>query len=362
MIVDAHVDLAWNMLTFGRDYRRSAAETRTLEAGGPTPKRNGETMLGAPDWRRGGIGLVCATLFASPARLTKDGWDTLVFGDEEGAHQAYRRQVDVYRELFESAPGDFVPIRSASDLTRHQAEWAAARPDERKLGVVMLMEGADGVREPAEVADWWEWGVRAIGPVWMGANRYAGGTRETGPLTEAGAALLREMAACGFILDISHLCEESARQAIARYPGAVMASHSNPRALLTHARTPERHLSDETIQDLLARGAVIGIALDNTFLKDGWTRKDARGEVNLQDVVTHIDYVCQMAGDAQHVGLGSDFDGGFGLSQVPVGFESVADLGKIGEALAEHGYTPPEIQAVLGGNWIGLLQASLPQG
>jgi membrane dipeptidase len=362
MIVDGHEDLAWNMLTFGRDYCRSAAETRALEAGGPTPARNGHTLLGRADWSRGGVGIVFGTLFASPARLTKEGWDSLVFDDEESAHSAYRRGVDTYRALFDASPDAFVPIRTAAELDRHLAEWAAAEPGDRRLGLVMTMEGADGVRTPDELDAWWGWGVRMIGPVWMGANQYAGGTKEPGPLTETGVRLLDAMAERGFILDVSHLPRIAARQAIERYAGAIAASHSNPRALLEHAKYPERHLTDDTLQDLLGRDAVIGIALTNPFLKDGWVRGDPRELVSLEDVVAHIDYVCQRAGDAQHVGLGSDFDGGFGTDQVPIDFDSVADLGKIGDALIGHGYTPGDVGDVLGGNWIRLLKTSLPQG
>ncbi len=362
MIVDGHEDLAWNMLTFGRDYRRSAAETRAVEAGGKTPERNGKTLLGGADWRRGGVGLVFGTLFASPARLTADGWDTLVFDDDDSAHRVYRRQIDAYQQLSDSAPDEFVAIRSASDLADHLAAWQDGSVERRKLGLMSLMEGADGIRSPDEAELWWELGVRAVGLVWMGANQYAGGTKEPGPLTKAGERLLDAMAEIGFILDVSHLPEIAGRQAIERYTGAIVASHSNPRALVEHAKYPERHLSDDTLRALLERDAVIGIGLVNSFLKDGWTKGDPRDQVGVEDVVAHIDYVCQMAGDAFHAGLGSDFDGGFGLDEVPIEFETVADLGKIGDALTSHGYTPPDVGAILGGNWIRLLEKSLPNG
>ncbi len=362
MIVDGHEDLSWNMLTFGRDYRRSAAETRAVEAAGTTPERNGDSVLGGPDWRRGGVGMVFGTLFASPARLTRNDWGTLTFDDAAGAHRAYRRQIDAYQDLFDSSPDAFVAIRSASDLERHLEDWPEAAPESRRLGLVTLMEGADGIRGPDDLEAWWTWGVRAIGLVWMGANQYAGGTREPGPLTPAGQRLLRAMAEIGFILDVSHLPETATLQAIDSYPGTVIASHSNPRALLGHARLPERHLSDAALRALMAHGAVIGTVLVNSFLKDGWTKNDPRAQVSVEDVVAHIDYVCQMAGDARHAALGSDFDGGFGVNEIPIDFESVADLGKIGDALADHGYAPPDLGAILGGNWIRLLQASLPQG
>ena len=75
----------------------------------------------------------------------------------------------------------------------------------------------------------------------------------------------------------------------------------------------------------------------------------------------HIDYVCQLVGDVAHIGLGSDFDGGFGRSMVPAGLDNVGDLGLIGEALSRRGYSPHEVQAVLGGNWLTLLRRALPE-
>ena len=85
------------------------------------------------------------------------------------------------------------------------------------------MEGAEGIQEPAEVESWYEWGVRLIGPAWAG-NRYCGGTGEPGPLTRAGYELLERMSEFNFILDISHMDHQSARQALDFYQGQVIAS------------------------------------------------------------------------------------------------------------------------------------------
>jgi membrane dipeptidase len=81
----------------------------------------------------------------------------------------------------------------------------------------------------------------------------------------------------------------------------------------------------------------------------------------LEDVFAHIDHVCQLVGDARHVGLGSDFDGGFGLESIPVGLDSAADLRLIGDALSRHGYPAADVEAVLGGNWLHLLERGLPE-
>ena len=242
------------------------------------------------------------------------------------------------------------------------AEWAAAPVERRRLGMLTLMEGADGVLGPDDLELWWELGVRAIGLVWMGANRYAGGTKEPGPLTRDGEDLLLAMAELGFMLDVSHMPDEVTLAAVERYEGQVIASHSNPRAMRSHARYLERYLTDRALRALVDKDAVIGTVLGNRFLKDDWAKGDPRDQVTADDVAAHIDYVCQLAGDARHAGLGTDLDGGYGLDQAPIDFETVADLGKIGDALAGRGYTPADVEAILGGNWIRVLQASLPQG
>ena len=74
-----------------------------------------------------------------------------------------------------------------------------------------------------------------------------------------------------------------------------------------------------------------------------------------------IDHVCQAVGDANHVGLGSDFDGGFGAESIPAGMDTIADLGRIAPALGEElGYGDEDIAAIMGGNWLRLLQEALP--
>jgi len=78
--------------------------------------------------------------------------------------------------------------------------------------------------------------------------------------------------------------------------------------------------------------------------------------------VAQIDYICQMAGDARHVGLGSDFDGGFGVQSVPRELDTIADLQILAPRLAQRGYTEQDIAAILGTNWLGILKDNLPEG
>jgi membrane dipeptidase len=220
------------------------------------------------------------------------------------------------------------------------------------------MEGAEAIQSFDELPEWWQLGLRIIGPAWAG-TRFCGGSGEPGPLTSEGYALLDAMAECGFVLDISHMDERAVLQALDHYPGAVIASHSNALALLKGSDS-NRHLSDVVIRVLLERGGVIGIVPLGNFLLPGWKAGDSRQEIGLKRVVAHIDYVCQMAGNALQVGLGTDFDGGFGVQSAPFEIDSSADLQKIGPLLAEKGYSDTDIAAILGENWISLLRRILP--
>jgi len=360
LIVDAHEDLAWNTLTFGRDYTRSAFETRRLEAGGPAPHHNGDTLLGWPEYQQGRVALVFSTLFVSPLKRAMGEWDTQAYTTFDEARKRTLTQLGVYRRLTDELPDHFRLVRSRADLEQQLARWRKPAPEGsgHPVGLVLLLENAEGIRDPAELPEWWEAGLRIIGPAWAG-TRFCGGTREPGPLTKDGQSLLEAMADIGFTLDLSHMDRQAALQALDRYPKAIIASHANPLARLPGSES-NRHLSDDVIDGIFERQGVIGVVPYNGFLKHGWTIKDGRQAVPLQVLADCIDYYCQRAGDALHVGIGSDFDGGFGLQSVPDGIDSVADLQKLAPILEERGYASTDIAALFGGNWIDLLQRSLP--
>jgi len=360
LIVDAHQDIAWNILNFGRDYTRPVRETRRLEAGGTAPQHNGDTLLGWPEYQQGNVAVVFGTIFTSPARRALGPWDTQTYTSPEQARQRALAQLDAYQRLAGEHPDQFCLIASRTALERHLALWAQPAPESgRAVGLVLLMENAEGVRALDELDEWWERGLRIIGPAWAG-TRFCGGTGEPGPLTREGHALLDAMAGIGFTLDLSHMHHEAALQALDRYPGPVIASHANPLRLLKSSES-NRHLSDELIDGIFERDGVIGVVPYNPFLKAGWSEKDGRQAVSLQLILDHIDYYCQRAGDARSVGIGSDFDGGFGVQRVPAGIDSIADLQKLAPILSDQrGYNSAEIAAVFGGNWIEYLRRALP--
>jgi membrane dipeptidase len=359
IVIDAHEDLAWNALVFGRDYRRSVEETRRLEATTDIPQHNGQTLLGWPEWIRGRVAIVFGSLFATPSRWIAGRWDTLSYDGPDKAHQQYRANLDTYRQWADERPDYFKIICSVADLEDHWKEWQDPA-HQGPVGLVLLMEGADGVREPAEVEQWFEWGVRIIGPAWAG-TRYAGGTKEPGPLTDLGRELVAHMEACGMLLDLSHLSEDGAREALDLFGGTVLATHTSPLARVPNAEFPERHVSDALMHLIAEREGVIGLLLGNRFLQDGWSIGMDRELVGMEDVVAAIDHICQLLGSADHVAIGSDFDGGFGLDRVPKGLDSIADLQLIGDALHQQGYPERDISGIMGLNWYHLLQRSLPK-
>lgn len=359
LIVDAHQDLAWNMLTFGREYTRSALETRRLEAGSWAVEKNGDTLLGWPDYQQGSVALVFATLFASPARGQIGDWDAQAYKNVEEAYRTYKKQAELYHRLCDQHPDKFRLFGTRGEMEALLTQWQEPAPEAgRAVGLVPLMEGGDGIRNLDELGMWWELGVRMIGPAWK-ATRFCGGTNEPGPLTRDGFALLEAMQEIGFILDISHMDEPAALQALDRYEGVIIASHANPRAMLRGTES-NRHLGDGVLGRLFERGGVTGIVPFNPFLKRGWSKNDRRSDVPLTVVANHIDYVCQLIGSAKHVGIGSDFDGGFGLQETPDSVDTIADLQKLAHILEMRGYNQEDVAAILGGNWLDILRKALP--
>ncbi len=354
LIVDAHEDIAWNVLCYGRDYTQSAQTTRDTEAPDTTADA-GLAMLGLPEWLAGNVAVIVATVFVEPARSPYASKFSRIYHTADEAFAVAMRQIDIYRRLVEQH-AQFRLVFTRGDLGAVLTTWSpSAEAADRQIGLVLSIENGDSIRRPDEVERWHAEGVRLIGPAWM-ASRYCGGTGEPGPLTDDGVRLLRRMADLNLALDTSHMAEQAFFQAIDRYPGPIIASHSNPRRYVD----TDRHLSDDMIRALIERDGVIGSVPFNAFLAPGWVKGDRKDAADLSAVVRAIDYVCQRAGDALHAGLGSDFDGGFGAASAPEGFDTVADLQKIGHGLRQAGYSPADVEAVMGGNWLRILRQCLP--
>jgi membrane dipeptidase len=368
-IIDAHQDLAYNMLVFDRDFSQSVAVIREREAKSIISTRAESVMSGWPEYQKGHVGIVFGTLFATPKKRQEAEWERQsVYADANQAASIYRQEFELYDRFIQEHPTQFAWIRNQAELADvlgRQFDWNTAFDNGQKslpaapTGLVLLMEGAEGVRQPSDLEEWWRNGLRIIGPAWAG-TRFCGGTREPGPLTDEGRELLDAMDEIGFTLDISHMDEAAVYQALERYHGQVICSHSAPQRLMK-ARQSNRFLPDEIIRLLIDRDAVIGITAFNLFISETWSENSSRSDVSLEDYANQIDTICQMAGDAHHAGIGSDLDGGFGYQSTPGDMEDVSDLQKLTGILQNRGYSNRDIELIMGLNWLSFLRKGLPE-
>jgi membrane dipeptidase len=348
LIFDAHLDLSMNGLEWNRDLTRDIDEIRARERGKTDKPDRGNSTVCLPEMRRGGVGLCVATLIA---RHVKTGNPLAGFHSAEIAWAQTQGQLSWYRAM--EAAGQMAPIRNRIELNRHVALWQNP-PADAPIGYVLSLEGADSILTPAHLGRAFEQGLRAVGPAHYGPGTYAQGTHAEGGLGARGRELLAEMERLGIILDATHLCDESFWEALEHFHGHVWASHSNCRALVSDTR----QFSDEQLKALIGRGAVIGGALDAWMLVPGWKRGQTTPQqagVMLSHVVDHIDHVCQLAGNANHAGIGTDLDGGFGREQGPCDLETIADLRALPELFASRGYATADIARIMHGNWIDFL-------
>jgi membrane dipeptidase len=353
LIFDAHLDLAWNAIDWNRDLRLSVPEIRSREQQqGMTDKGRGLGTVAFPELRQGRVATFLATLLA---RLLRPGLMPAIQRYEamEAAYAAAHGQLAYYKAL--TAAGHLRFIKDAPTLEAHIREWETwesnGRGEGPPLGFILSMEGADPVLSPEQVEEWWDAGLRIIGPAHYGVSPYAHGTGTDGGLFAQGPALLREMERVGMILDVTHLSDQCFDEALDIYRGPLLASHHNCRALVPN----QRQLTDEQIQKLVNRGAVIGAALDTWMLVPGWIRGETTPEqagVKLEAMVDHIDRVCQLAGNARHAAIGTDLDGGFGREQSPSDLDTIADLQRVPEMLRRRGYREEDVQGIMYGNWV----------
>ncbi len=356
-IIDAHQDIAYNIRSYNRDYTLPVDETRHRETGSRAVTENGNTLLGWPEYKSANVTAIFSTLFAAPATDPMHQSDPLMYHDSDGAHHLYLEQIDAYEKLVAGHPDKFQIIRTKSqfvDGLEHSKNDPIA-----PISLVILMEGADCIRSVEETGFWWQKGVRIIGPAWK-ATRYCGGTGQPGPLTDEGHKLLKEMAKYGYILDISHMDWAAALQSLDEYPGTIIASHANMISKVVGG-TRNRFLTDEIGRKLIGRNGVIGVIPFNNFLIQGWSTMDDKPSVSLSMVADQIDFICQLAGNANHAALGTDFDGGFGVELTPDEIDTIADLQKLAPMLQKRGYKEEEINQIFGVNWASILTRSLPE-
>jgi membrane dipeptidase len=281
-----------------------------------------------------GVGLVFATLYTAPARATRSMRTRFVYENAHEAHIMAVAQVNYYRSC------GLKLIRTRAELDGYVRGWRKGQ-----LAAVMLMEGADPVETPSQLGAWTDRGVRVIGPAW-GATRYSGGTGTPGGLTELGVQLLKAMRHKRVILDLSHMADQAVADVFAMWRGPVIASHSNARAIVPG----DRQITDATAAEVARRGGMLGISFYARHLRRS-------GGASLDDVVRHTVHLARAAGGAEHVGLGTDLDGGFDAKEAAL--SDLAEL-KALRALLRHHFSASQVEGIMGTNWLEFLSRSLP--
>jgi membrane dipeptidase len=344
LVFDSHLDLSWNALGWNRDLRLSVPEIRASEAG-MTEKGRRTNTVAFPEMRRGEIGICIATLLA---RCNPAGRSSLDYRTQEIAHSVAQGQLAYYKALADD--GVCRIIRDRAGLQSSFAEWQAATAT-TPFGFIISMEGADPIISPSQVGRWWEDGLRALGISHYGPSAYGHGTGCSGPLTPKGRDLLRAMDECGMILDLTHSADESFWEALQLFRGTVLASHNNCRALVPG----DRQYSDDQVKAIVERDGVIGAVFDAWMLVPDW-KLTKPNTATLSSVIDQIDHICQLAGNARHIALGTDLDGGYGTEQTPTDLDTIADLQKIPAMLRTRGYSDADIAGVFHGNWMRLFE------
>lgn len=356
-IIDAHLDIAWNALSFDRDQLLELGEMRRREIGMSGPQR-ARCTVSLPEMRRANVRVCLPTLLcrARPSDLpetygviggvgNRSRGEIILREDLDYANQTIacamaQGQLAYYRLLEEQ--GRLRLIRHREDLERIWSDESAP------LGGILSMEGCDPIVEPSQATWWYEQGLRTACLAHYGPSAYAMGTGGDGALTPKGRELLREFDRLGLLLDLVHTADTAIEQSLEVYGGPVFISHGNCRSLVPH----DRQITDDQLRWVAARGGVVGVVLDEWMLVPGYVRgQPDRPRATLEDVANHIDHICDTLGNARHVAIGSDLDGGFGTEQTPLDLQSIFDLQKLGDILSRRGYSDESVDGIFSGNW-----------
>lgn len=345
-----------NALFMNRDLTKSVPQIRRREIGMPEPGRALGTVT-LPAMRDGGVGLCLGTVIAR-VKEEPGGSNRLDYASPEIAYAVAQGQLAYYRML--ARQGELRLIGNVAELEAHLADWQAPATagSQKPIGLVLAMEGADCIVSPDQAEAWWNDGLRVVSLSHYGVGRYAYGTETEGGVTPLGRELLKEMDRLGMILDVTHLADQAFWEVLSLFPGPILASHNNCRSLVP----AQRQFADEQIKAIVERSGVIGVAFDAWMLYPNWIRgKTQNSVVTMENVADHIDHICQLAGNADHVAIGTDLDGGYGYEQTPNDLHSIADLPKLLGILERRGYTPANLEQIAHGNWLRTLRSAWKQ-
>ena len=304
-----------------------------------------------------------------------------------GGERAIKRadvQIEAVRNLAARHPETWELATTAADVRRIAASG--------KIAALMGMEGGYAIDERIEnVGRYYQMGVRYMSPAWSVSTSWAGSSGDeigkTRGLNDFGKQVIREMNRLGMMVDVSHLSDRAFWDIVNTSTRPVIATHSGCRAI---ADVP-RNLTDEMIVALAKTGGVINVIFYPEHIEPGYAvkkkqvdaeiapqvqraseaekgdaahKKLARDRVRREEflkrlppvsvarIVDHIDRIVKLVG-IDHVGIGSDFDG---IQVVPADLKSVADLPNLTAELLRRGYSESDIDKILGGNMLGVME------
>jgi membrane dipeptidase len=297
--------------------------------------------------RQGGVGAVFFAAYVASSYA----------GENRSAHRALEMIDTIRHDIVARHPADYELALTGDDIERIHKSG--------KIAALIGIEGGHAIEDsPRLLRQFYNLGVRYMTLTHANSNGWADSSGDKrkphGGLSALGRTVIAEMNRLGMMVDISHVSDETFRDAIRASRVPVIASHSSCRAL---SNIP-RNMSDEMIRELGRKGGVIQINFGCEFLSQksadtsNWTNPSYAKDkpiapATLADVVAHIDHAVKLAG-VGGVGIGSDFDG---ISCVPAGLEDVSKFPSLTRALLEKGYSEADIGKIYGGNLLRVMRA-----
>ena len=347
-IFDAHLDLAMNALEWNRDLTKSVYQIRESEKGMVDKPDRGKNTVSLDAMRKGNIGICVATQIAGiKNKINPHGWSSM-----EQAWAQTQGQLGWYKEMEKN--GEMYHIYDLNTLDNQIENWQK-ETKKKPIGYILSLEGADSLVNIEYLEKSYMLGLRAIGPAHYGPGVYAHGTDSNGSIGQKGKELVKKIEELNLILDVTHLSDTSFWETIEIFNGNLWASHNNCRKFVNH----NRQFSDDQIKEIIRRDGVIGVPLDAWMMVPNWIRGKSTPEtmgVTLNQMIENIDHICQLSGNSNHVGIGTDLDGAFGIEQTPTDIDTIADLQKVPLMLKKIGFSESDVEKVMNKNFISFLR------
>ena len=360
IVIDMHVDTAQRLLDEHVDIEQQL----------------GDGHFDAVRAKAGGLDAQFFSIWVEPQLFGGGGAKAVKRADD---------QIAAIRALAEQHPETWLLATTAADVRRASAEG--------KIAALMGLEGGYAIDERLEnVKRYYDLGVRYMSPAWSVSTSWAGSSGDdigaTRGLNDFGKSVVREMNRLGMMVDVSHVSDQTFWDIVNTSTAPVVATHSACRAI---ADVP-RNLTDDMIRALAKTGGVVNVIFYPEHLEPGWSQKKKQVDaeiatmvqqaseaepgdvvqkklardrvrqlayvkrlppVKVARIVDHIDHIVKLVG-VDHVGIGSDFDG---VQITTADLATVADLPNLTKELLRRGYTESDVDKILGGNMLRVMEA-----